>query len=97
MKIGLVQYSPVWESKEENMKIIDRLLEDIDSEVSLLIFPEMTLTGFTMNSSQLCEEIDGKSIRYFIDLSVKYRTDIIAGIIEKEDSNIYNSLFHLFP
>ena len=85
MKVGLVQYSPVWESKDENMQIFERLTEGLEPDISLLIFPEMTLTGFSMNSAKLCEEIDGKSIRYFIDLAKKYHTDIIAGIIEKDD------------
>ena len=47
-----------------------------------------------MKSDSFCEEIDGNSIKYFIDLSTRTKTDVIAGIIERENSNNYNSLFH---
>ncbi len=94
MKIALVQYSPVWESKEENLTKIKGLLSELNNETSLIIFPELTLTGFTMNAQQNSEEIDGIGMRFFMDLSASMKKDIICGIIEKEDSKFYNSLFH---
>lgn len=94
MKIGLVQFSPLWESKKENIDIIERMLVNFEPDTSLLIFPEMTLTGFSMSSKQFAEEIDGLGIKFFMNLSAKLKTDIIAGIIEKSESDFFNSLFH---
>ncbi len=94
MKVGLVQFSPIWEDKRKNMVIIDNLVKNIDPNTSILIFPEMTLTGFTMNSKGVSEEIDGISIKYFIDLASKMRIDIIAGIVENDKGQYFNSLFH---
>lgn len=94
MKIAMMQFSPIWESKEVNMNYIEEKTNSLDTNTDLLIFPEMTLTGFTMNSKEHSEEIDGKSIKFFIELSRKLKTDIIAGIIENDDSSYYNSLFH---
>ena len=50
MKIGLVQYNPVWENKEANKQKLNSLLKDAAGDIDLLIFPEMSLTGFTMKS-----------------------------------------------
>jgi len=94
MKIALAQFSPIWESKEANMKLIDTLVNSIDPNTSILVFPEMTLTGFTMNSKSCAEEIDGISMKYFMNLAVKLKVDILAGIIENDDSSYFNSLFH---
>jgi predicted amidohydrolase len=94
MKAGLVQFSPIWEDKKKSMTIIDSLVKNIDSTTSLLIFPEMTLTGFTMNSKGVSEEIDGVTIKYFIDLALKMKIDIIAGIVENDNKQYFNSLFH---
>lgn len=94
MMIGLVQYSPYWEDKQKNMNHINRLTNDLDPNISLLIFPEMTLTGFTMDAKKYSEEIDGISIKYFIELARKLKINIIAGIIEKEKDEFFNSLFH---
>jgi omega-amidase len=94
MKIALVQYAPVWESKNENISKIKKLIKEVDSETSLIVFPELTLTGFTMNSKQNAEEIDGIGMKFFIELSESIKKDIVCGIIEKDGSKFYNSLFH---
>jgi omega-amidase len=95
MKIALVQYSPVWENHEKTIEVIESLVEKSDlSDVSLMIFPEMSLTGFTMNSEKYAEEMDGISFNYFMQLSRRLGTNIFAGIIERDEKNVYNSLIH---
>ena len=95
MNIGLVQYSPKWENPIGTIEQIEKLIEVSDlRETSLLVFPEMSLTGFTMNSKKFAEEMDGISFQYFMQLTRKLKKHIFAGIIEKDESNIYNSLIH---
>lgn len=94
MKLGLVQYSPVWENPEENILKIESLIKSANKNLDLLIFPEMTLTGFTMNSGKFAEEIDGIGTQYFLKLSARLKANIFVGIIERDGENIYNSLVH---
>jgi len=95
MKTALIQYSPIWENPTNTIQKINKLIESTDLiDVSLLVFPEMSLTGFTMNSDEFAEELDGVSFQYFIDLSRKLRKHIFAGIIERDGKLIYNSLVH---
>ncbi|MBA4405887.1 nitrilase, partial [bacterium] len=94
MKLGLVQYAPVWENPEENILKIEELIKSSNSKFDLLIFPEMTLTGFTMNAEKFAEEIDGVGTKYFMHLAQRIKTDIFAGIIELDGDLKYNSLVH---
>jgi len=94
LKIGLVQYSPEWENLHKSAEKIDNILNSISDKVDALIFPEMTLTGFTMNSVQYAEEIDGFSTTYFIKKSKELDAHIFAGIIERDNDKIYNSIVH---
>lgn len=94
MKLGLIQYSPVWENPEESILKIEDLLKTTSTKFDLLVFPEMTLTGFTMNSEKFAEEIDGIGTQYFLNLSARFKTNIFAGIIERDEEKIYNSLVH---
>jgi predicted amidohydrolase len=95
IKIALLQYSPIWEEPAKTIKTIDLLIEENDlSNVSLLIFPEMSLTGFTMNSQKFAEDMDGISFQYFMQLARRLKKDIFAGIIERDGKNIFNSLIH---
>ena len=94
MKIGLLQYSPEWENPEENILKIEEMLKSSKVKFDALIFPEMTLTGFTMNSQKFSEELDGLGTQYFLNLSKRLNTNIFAGIIERDRKDIYNSLIH---
>ena len=68
LKIGLVQYSPIWENKSQSIKKIENLLTS-DESLDLLIFPEMTLTGFTMKSDNFAEELHGETNLFFSTLA----------------------------
>ena len=96
MKIALVQYSPAWEDKEINKKKILSLIQDITG-VELFIFPEMTLTGFTMKSEEMSETIQGESFRFFSSIAKDKSANIFAGIIERRNIRIYNTLIHIRP
>ena len=93
--LGLVQYDPEWEDKERNRQKLSWLLENNFKESDLVLFPEMTLTGFTMNASKFAESVDGESSEYFSSLAENYKTAVMAGIIEKEKDNFYNTLLHI--
>jgi omega-amidase len=95
MKVALVQYSPVWENPNKTIQKLDLLIDNADlSNVSLLVFPELSLTGFTMKSEIFAEEMDGISFNYFMHLSRRLKKHIFAGIIERDGKDIYNSLIH---
>jgi omega-amidase len=93
MRIALIQLAPDWESPKETIAQIENLgLEKIDAD--LILFPELTLTGFTMNSEMLAEELDGVSTTFFIGLAKKLKKHIIAGLIENYDDRRYNNAVH---
>ena len=96
MKIALLQYNPVWEEREANKKKILSLINNID-RVELFVFPEMTLTGFTMKSNEMSETIHGESFRFFSKIALDKSTNIFAGIIERRNNRTYNTLIHLKP
>jgi len=94
MNIALFQYSPIWESKEINFKLIQEYLTD-SFNIDLLIFPEMTLTGFTMNTLDNAENLGGKTCSLFKELAIKLNTDIMFGMVEESEGVIFNSLIHI--
>ncbi|MCP5064417.1 MAG: hypothetical protein GY936_18405, partial [Ignavibacteriae bacterium] len=76
MKLALIQYSPDWEDKEKNIEKLSHLMNTADMDADLLVFPEMTLTGFTMNSEKHAETTDGISFQYFSKLASRLGKDI---------------------
>jgi len=94
MRIALFQFAPVWENKDENKKKIRTLLDDLQGDSDLFIFPEMSLTGFTMNSAHVSENIDGDSSMFFSELAKELKAHIMAGIVEENLGRFYNTLLH---
>lgn len=95
MKLGLVQYNPVWEDKEKNKERLCSLFFNKKSEEKVLIFPEMTLTGFTMKASSFAEALDGDSFKFFAGIAIGNQSHVLAGVIEEKEGKFYNSLLHI--
>ena len=94
LKIGLVQYSPVWEDKSESIQKLEMLLSNAEA-FNLLIFPEMTLTGFTMKSKDFAEELEGESYLFFASIAKEKKCAVMYGVIEKGKKKNFNTLVHL--
>ena len=95
MKIGLFQYSPEWENKETNKKKILEILIQAKSSFDLIVFPEMTLTGFSMKTS-LAEPFDvneSPTLKFFTKIAKDLKISIVAGFIEQENEKVFNTLF----
>ena len=94
MKIVTVSLDQIWEDKESNIKQIQRLMLDI-SQVNpdLVVFPEMTLTGFTMNAETMSEDLSQSStIAVFSKLAVEYKTAIAFGVILRTKEKPTNNM-----
>jgi predicted amidohydrolase len=88
MKLALCQYDIKWEDKEANKK---QILEMFDvclrkKEIDWLIFSEMTLSGFTMNTS--AAELDGSDKDFFRDLAQKNKINVSYGGVENGFNNL---------
>jgi len=88
MKIALCQYDIKWEDKEANKKKIGDLLGDCKrvQEIDWLIFSEMTLSGFTMNTS--VSELTDEDRAFFAGLAAEYNINISYGGVEKGRNNL---------
>jgi predicted amidohydrolase len=97
MHLNLVQYSPEWENKETNKEKLIKLIPGNLFKESVLIFPEMTLTGFTMKSKDFAEDLKGESFQFFSRIASNNKVHVIGGLIEKEKGLRYNTLVHINP
>lgn len=98
MRIALLQYEPVWESKEKNFEIISSYLSSHlkPKEVDLLLLPEMFSTGFTMNASSLAEPLLDKvspTLQQCFRWAEIYESYVVGTWITTDrEGNYYNTL-----
>jgi predicted amidohydrolase len=74
MKFALVSLNQHWENKDLNKKRINKIVEKLSNyKLDWAIFPEMTLTGFSMN----CDKIADKKVvstflcKFFIERQIR--------------------------
>lgn len=93
MKIALVSLDQVWEDKKANQIKCQNFIERASKfNCELIIFPEMTLTGFSMNTQLIKESLVQSHTIEFFSLQAKQNKIAIAfGVVfEKEDKATNN-------
>lgn len=81
MKIGIFQYRTKWLDKKHNKNRILKIIETQDiSYIDWIIFPEMTLSGYTNNLKYSVLTKEDK--QFFVDISKKYHINVSYGGVE---------------
>lgn len=88
MKISLAQIDIYWEDKETNKARCETFISKASEQaVELILFPEMSLTGFSMNANILGEDGLGETVLWFKDKAIKYNICVGFGYIYSPSSN----------
>lgn len=92
MRICVAQTDIVWEDKAANMLRYESFFSEAASGgAELLVFPEMSLTGFSMDTS-LAESFDGQTCAYFTEMAIRYKIAVVYGYVERIDDKFFNRL-----
>ncbi len=94
MKVGFVQFSPVFGAKEKNFEKIEKLLSNINAD--LIVLPELFNTGYLfLNKQELTEMAEPKkgaeTYNFILNLCKRKKCAIVYGFAEKDGENLYNS------
>lgn len=83
MRIGLAQMDIFWENEIENEKKSEEFFKSAkENQVDILVFPEMTLTGFSMNVEKNTENWRGQ-MDFFREMTRKYEMAAVFGYSRK--------------
>lgn len=94
MRIALVSLDQVWEDKEANKQKCEYYTDKASqNDCELVIFPEMTLTGFSMNTELIKEEeVKSTTIHFFTQLARKNNISIAFGVVFRKRNKATNNL-----
>lgn len=88
MKIGLVQNNILWENKQFNLiSSKDFFKRAKDMNIDLLLFPELSFTGFTMDVNKF-KEFSFSTLNYISNLCKLYNVSAGVGYIQGIDGNV---------
>ncbi len=97
MKIALVSLNQIWEDKNKNLELcISYIKEAKNEDAEVIIFPEMTLTGFSMNIDKTAEAEDANnSLREFQKIACENEVAIIFGMVIKDNEKAKNRAYFI--
>lgn len=83
MRIVLVSLDQAWEDKGGNSAACRALIRKAkEYEAELVVFPEMTLTGFSMDTGSISEDQNAsKTVELFRGLAEEFRLAIVFGVV----------------
>lgn len=93
--LSLVQYDIVWEDKQKNLDYLHGILANISDKTDVVVLPEMFTTGFSMNSQNLAEPNNGKTITQIKQWAKEYNTAICGSFISSDKDTFYNRGFFI--
>lgn len=92
-----IQADLFWEVPVKNIEYFDDIIAQLDSNIDLVVLPEMFTTGFTMNPKDVAEKMDGFSVSWMIETANKFNLAITGSLVITENDKYYNRLIFVHP
>lgn len=92
MKLSTVSLNQVWEDKNKNLSLCENYIKKASSRnVDLIVFPEMTLTGFSNNIKVISENPENsETIKQFSNLAKEFNISVIFGVVIEDNEKALN-------
>ncbi len=97
LTVALFQQDIIWENPAANRDLLSSSLMNIPASADLIIFPEMFTTGFTMNATEVAEDMNGPTVNWMFKESQLRKAVISGSIIIEEAGNYFNRLLWVTP
>tara|TARA_R110000787_G_scaffold13816_2_gene42970 strand:+ start:13010 stop:13789 length:780 start_codon:yes stop_codon:yes gene_type:complete len=97
LKIAAIQASLFWENSQSNLQSFQNKIETLDTDVDLIVLPEMFSTGFTMQPNLVAETMEGTTVSWMKGIAIKNNVAIVGSVVIKEDKKYYNRAVFVHP
>jgi predicted amidohydrolase len=97
LNVCIIQSCLHWENHQANLNMFEEKIEQVKAGTELVVLPEMFTTGFSMNPTQLAEEMNGKTVEWMKRIAIEKRIVLTGSIIIKENEQYFNRLIWMLP
>ncbi|MCU4165627.1 amidohydrolase [Carboxylicivirga caseinilyticus] len=97
LNVALVQHDIVWENTKENLTNLDGLLDGLDTNVDLVVLPEMFHAGFTMNPQNVAQSFSDEVLSWMKNKAQDLKVCLIGSVVFTNEEKFFNRLFVFYP
>lgn len=94
---ALIQTDLDWENPAANKDKLEKQINELETDVDLIVLAEMFSTGFSMNAKNLAEPHHGPSFKWMQKIASEKDAAVTGSIITSENGKFYNRLYFVFP
>lgn len=93
MRVALVSLNQAWENKSDNFKACRSFVQRAKAQgAELVIFPEMTLTAYSMNTANTAEDLaTSVTVNLFKELAQELQIAIVFGVVFRDGDKATNN------
>ena len=89
LNLNLIQSNLHWEDKKANIEMFGRKIFSI-GESDIIVLPEMFNTGFTNNTVELAETMDGTTHNWMKKMAFEKSSAVCGSMITKDGDQYFN-------
>ncbi len=97
MRVTLIQTNLHWENPTANREMFSAKFANLIGKTDLVVIPEMFTTGFSMQSKELAETMDGPTVHWMKDAAFEIGAVITGSMIIQEGEDFFNRLLWATP
>ena len=97
ISITTIQTDLHWENKVANYELFSKAIDQASEKSNLIVLPEMFTTGFSMNTKNLAEKMDGPSVKWMKSHAENTNKYLAGSLIIKEKNHFFNRLVVAYP
>ena len=97
MKIAVVQSALDWHDPAANRRRFDGWFERVEPDTDLVVLPEMFSTGFTMDSREVAETMDGPTVAGLRERAASLDAVLVGSVVIRDGARWFNRLVWMPP
>ncbi|MGQ9846402.1 MAG: amidohydrolase [Bacteroidales bacterium] len=97
LSIAAIQMDLAWENIDANLNKMIFWVKQYASKAEIIVFPEMFLTGFSMNVKSCAISKDHPFIDTICQIAQQYKVGIAGSIMTIEDGKYFNRFYLFHP
>lgn len=97
LNFTLVQSHIVWENIDANLAHYTSILGEAQKPLGVVVLPEMFATGFSMNTVQLAQTMDGEIVSWMKQQAKLHNCILSGSAMITEEGHCYNRLLWVLP
>jgi omega-amidase len=96
-RLSLIQTHIEWEDPEMNYRRYEKLIDEKITETDAVLLPEMFATGFSMNTAEFAESMEGPSVSWMQKMAATRNIAIGGSLIISENEGVKNRFIWMLP